>query len=86
MVDTMLYYAILYCTVLYCTILYSTKLNCTVQVRVVLALGCSVLLQPITIEETTKTEAAAQEADSECQNSSSGVPLAKEETEEENDP
>ena len=52
----------------------------------VLALGCSVLLQPITIEETTKAEAAAQEADSECQNSSSGVPLAKEETEEENDP
>ena len=82
----MLYYAILYCTVLYCTVLFCTVLNCTVQVRVVLALGCSVLLQPITIEETTKAEAAAQEADSECQNSSSGVPLAKEETEEESDP
>ena len=52
----------------------------------VLALGCSVLLQPITIEETAKTEEAAQEADSESQNSSSGVPLAKEETEEENNP
>ena len=61
-------------------------LYCTVQVCVVLALGCSVLLQPITIEETAKTEEAAQEADSESQNSSSGVPLAKEETEEEHNP
>ena len=55
-----------------------------ISVCVVLALGCSVFLKPITIEETTKTEEAAHEANSESQNSSSGVPLAKEETEENN--
>ena len=57
-----------------------------ISVCVILALGCSVFLKPITIEETTKTEEAAHEANSESQNSSSGVPLAKEEEEEENTP